>query len=245
MLDAVSGQTLLQRDGTAYSIGRLVERGKDAVPSPVHECAAVLVDDLVDEAIKPFQEMAPCVVTDRRHERRRIADVGEHERTCGCLAGRPGRWLERSWHELIAKRPHLGRWTDPDLLLQPTSEIGVSLHRLGQIAAPCEGQHQMLVAALAQRLTLDEGAGGSLGRDQLISTEAKPGGGDAFKRSQLDVAQATPLSFDPRRAGGWQERASGRVQGNTRSRPRRCPLTTRNGGFGSVNRFGRGLNVYE
>jgi hypothetical protein len=245
MLDAVSGQALLQRHGAAYSVGRLVERGKDAVASSVHDRAAVLVDDLVDEAIMPFQEMAPCLIADRRHERRRIADVGEHERTGGCVAGRPGRWLEGSWHELISKRPHLGRWTDPDLVLEATSEIGISLHRLGQIASPCEGQHQMLVAALAQRLTLDEGAGGSLGRDQLISAEAKPGGCDAFKRSQFDVAQTTPLSVDPRRAGGWQERASGRVQGNTRRRPRRCPLTTRNGGFGSVNRFGGGLNVYE
>lgn len=64
MLDAVSSQTLLQSDGAAYCVPGLIEGGEDTVAGPVHDFPAVLADDLLDEAIVPFEEMAPGLIAE-------------------------------------------------------------------------------------------------------------------------------------------------------------------------------------
>ena len=244
MLDAVSSQTLLQSDGAAYCVCGLIEGGEDTVAGPVHNFPVVLADDLLHEAIVPFENMAPGLIADGRQQRRRIADVGEHERPRHRV-GRQGRSLGPPLSELLTKRLHFWRWPDSDLLFQATGELGVGLERFGLVATSGEGEHEVPITTLAQRLALDERTSGAFGRDQLVATEAEPGGGDALECSQFDVAQATPLGVDPGSAGARQERSSGRVQGNARRRPRGRPIPTRDGGFGSVDRFGGRLGVDE
>ena len=245
VFDAVSGQAPLQRDGAADRVLGAVECSEHAVARSVHQFAAVLRDEAIDQAIVPLQEMAPRLITDRRHQCRRIADVGEHERPRGRVARRTGRHLRRSPGELIAKRSHFGRWTDPDLLFQPTGKIRVRLDRFCQVPASGEGHHEISIAALAQRLPGDEAPCRALRRDQLIPAEAEARGGGALERSQLDVAQVTPLGVNPGSMRARQERSSRRVQGNARSWPRRRPLATCDGRFGSVNCFGGSLDVHE
>ncbi len=243
--DAVSGQPSLQRHGAADCILGAIERRKHAVPRSVHEFAPMLVDELIDKAIMPLQEMTPRVIADRRHQWRRIADVREHERPRRRLRSRPGRSLRRTPGESIAKRSPFWRWTDPGFLLQPTSEIRVRLDRLCQVAAPGENRHEISIAALAQRLPLDEGSCRTLCRDQLITAEAQAGGRDALESPPLDLAQVTPLHVDPGSLSARQERTAGRVQGDASRWPRRRPVSTRDSRLGSVDRFGGSLGVYE
>jgi hypothetical protein len=147
--------------------------------------------------------------------------------------------------ELIAKCPQFWRWINPDLILQPPSKIRIALNRLGQIAASSQGGHQIPITTLTQGLALNESACRALRRDHLVSTETQPSGSDALECSQLDVVQPTPLDVDPQSTGPWQERASGGVQGYACRRPRRRPVTTRNGRFGSMDRFGGRFDIYE
>src|SRR5688572_7905179 len=100
--------------------------------------------------------MTPGVIADRRQKSRRIADVGEHERTHGRLGGSTRARLRRSLAKLLPESTCFGRRSDAYLRLQPTSKLGIDLEGLGEIATSAQGQHEIPITTLAQRLTFDD-----------------------------------------------------------------------------------------
>ena len=119
MLDTVSREAPLHGDGAAERVDRPLEGGEDPVSGAVHDLAAVLGDRLLDEAIVPFEQMAPGLIADRCQQRRGLADVGEHECSHRDVGGRTRCCIGCPLRELITDRARVRGRSDAELGIQP------------------------------------------------------------------------------------------------------------------------------
>jgi len=130
-----------------------------------------------------------------------------------------------------------------EFVAQSGAKVGVDAKGFGDVALGCEGAHQQLMAAFAQRSPSDQFPRGTYRASELGPPETHAAGGVAFESAQVDVGDARSLLQDPRRVVVRKKLALAGKERDQRRPPRAPPVTDGDGGLGAVNGFGGGFDV--